>query len=211
MLIHITISPDHKDSPFLSSTCKGKSLSIPEFNFDVASWEVGHVVDCSAVSQAMSSHGGFPDAILVRQEMKAVWSILVDGIATRKTKWVVIGSPGVGKSILTVLVCFHLARALKMPVFLARQLKGDGGLTGGVVAICIQPDGGVMAYPSSPYTFNKNSDNAWGAWTVVSGCLLYWTAGLRQKLLAGCKKCSGGSICWRHQLSTTLQAKTPTA
>ena len=82
--------------------------------------------------------------------MKTTWSILVDGITKQESKWVIIGSPGVGKSILTVLLCFYLARDLNKPVFLARQLKGEGGSTGGEVAICIQPDGGIMAYPSTP-------------------------------------------------------------
>ena len=126
-------------------------LSIPEeFNFNVASWEVGSVVDCSAISEAMRWYGGFPSTILVREEMKVVWSILIDGIVKQKSKWVIIGSPGVGKSVLTVLLCFYLARDLNMPVFLARQLNGQGPMTVGAVAMCIQPDGGVLAYPSDP-------------------------------------------------------------
>ena len=125
------------------------SLSIPEeFNFNVKSWEVGSVVDCSAVSEAMRSYGGFPSTIPVREEMKVVWSILIGGIVKEQSKWVIIGSPGVGKSVLTVLLCFYLARNLNMPVFLARKLNGERGSTGGAVAIYIQPDGGVMAYPS---------------------------------------------------------------
>lgn len=129
---------------------EGISLSIPEFNFNVAMWEVGHVVDCSAFSEAMRPYGGFPSTIFVREEMKVVWSILVDGITKKESKWVIIGSPGVGKSILTVLLCFYLARDLNKPVFLARQLKGEGGSTGGEVAICLQPGGGIMAYPATP-------------------------------------------------------------
>ena len=123
---------------------------LEEFNFNVASWEVGRVVDCSVVSEAMRSYGGFPSTIFVREEMKTLWSILIEGIAEQQSKWVIIGSPGVGKSILTVLLCFYLARDLNLPVFLARQLKGEGGSTGGEVAICLQPGGGVMAYPATP-------------------------------------------------------------
>ena len=121
---------------------------IPEFNFDVASWKVGSVVDCSAVSEVMRSYGGFPSTIFVREEMKMVWSIVVDGIITQQSKWVMIGSPGVGKSILTVLLCFHLARDFDRPVFLARQLNGESGIMKGEVAICIEPAGKVLAYPS---------------------------------------------------------------
>ena len=107
-------------------------------------------MDCNVVSEAMRSHGGFPSTIFVREEMKAVWSILVDGITTEQSKWIIIGSPGVGKSVLAVLLCFHLARDLKMPVFLARKLKGEGNLAGGEAAICIEPTGKAVAYPSSP-------------------------------------------------------------
>ena len=98
----------------------------------------------------MRSYGGFPSTIFVREEMKTVWSILIDGIAKQQSKWVIIGSPGVGKSILTVLLCFYLARDLNMPVFLARQLKGESGIMKGEVAICIEPAGRVVAYPSRP-------------------------------------------------------------
>ena len=98
----------------------------------------------------MKPFGGFPSTIFVRKEMKTVWSILIDGIVKQESKWVIIGSPGVGKSVLTVLLCFYLARDLNMPVFLARQLKGIKGSTGGEVAICIEPAGKVVAYPSTP-------------------------------------------------------------
>ena len=107
-------------------------------------------MDCKALSEAMRSFGGFPSTIIVREEMKKVWSILIDGIAKQESKWVIVGSPGVGKSVLTVLLCFYLARDFTMPVFLARQLKGRKGSTGGSVALCIQAGSGVMAYPSTP-------------------------------------------------------------
>ena len=102
------------------------------------------------VSEAMRSYGGFPSTIFVREEMKTVWSILIDGIVKQQSKWVIIGSPGVGTSILTVLLCFYLARDLNMPVFLARQMKGESGFMKGEVAICIKPGGSVVAYPSRP-------------------------------------------------------------
>ena len=116
-------------------------------------------MDCSAVSDVMRSYGGFPSTIVVREEMKTVWSILVDGIVKQKSKWVIIGSPGVGKSILTVLLCFYLARDLNRPVFLARQLKGVSGVLKGVVAICIEPGGRMVAYPSRPSSNIVDLDN----------------------------------------------------
>ena len=68
----------------------------------------------------------------------------------------IVGSPGAGKSVLTVLLCFHLAKEYKYPVFLGRQLKGDGvemekistaGRRAGEVVICIYPGGKAVGYP----------------------------------------------------------------
>jgi len=140
--------PPFPSSYLPSFVVEGATLSIPEeFNFNVASWEVGRFIDCSALSEAMRLYGGFPSTIFVREEMKAVWSILIDGIVTQQSKWALIGSPGVGKSILAVLLCFYLARDLGLPVFLARQLKGESGVRG-EVAIRIEPSGQVVAYPA---------------------------------------------------------------
>ena len=99
----------------------------------------------------MRPFGGFPSSLFVREEMKVVWSILVDGITKQRTKWVIVGSPGVGKSVLTVLLCFYLAQAHNAPVFLARKLKGEVEETErGIVAICIHPGGRAVGYPRSP-------------------------------------------------------------
>ena len=108
-------------------------------------------MDCSVVSEAMRPFGGFPSKIFVREEMKTMWSILVDGLVTQQSKYVMIGSPGVGKSILTVLLCFYLARDLHKPVFLARQLNGAARSVGGVEAICIHPGGAAVVYPGYRY------------------------------------------------------------
>jgi predicted ATP-dependent serine protease len=89
----------------------------------------------------MSDFGGFPSCVLVRKEMKDVWEIVSDGISN-KSKYVLVGSSGVGKSVLIVLLCFHLAKQLNIPVFLVRQLKGEEGRQqGDTIAICIQPNG----------------------------------------------------------------------
>lgn len=109
-------------------------------------------MEFTAFSRAMKPFGGFPRSIFVRKEMKMVWSTLATGIAADNdnSKWVVMGSPGMGKSVLTVLLCFYLAWHLEKPVFLARQLKGEEGTTTGEVAICIYPNGTAEAYPSHP-------------------------------------------------------------
>ena len=82
--------------------------------------------------------------------------ITTGGISAREWKWVIVGSPGVGKSVLTVLLCFHLAKEYKYPVFLGSQLKGDGvemekistaGRRAGEVVICIYPGGKAVGYP----------------------------------------------------------------
>ena len=99
----------------------------------------------------MRPFGGFPSSLLVREEMKVVWSIVLDGIAKQQTKWVIVGSPGVGKSVLTVLLCFHLAQAHGASVFLARKLKGEfEGPQMDSVAICIHPGGRAVGYPKDP-------------------------------------------------------------
>ena len=128
----------------------GETLSIPDsFDFDVASWEVGTFRDCSALSEALQPFGGFPSTLFVREEMKEVWSILLDGLIN-KSKWVLVGSPGVGKSILAVLLSFHIAKNFKKPVFLARLTKGLNGETAGEKAICISPGGVAEGYPKLP-------------------------------------------------------------
>ena len=141
-------APSRRSSASAEGLIQGKSLSIPEFNFDVASWEVGSVVDCRALSEAMHSFGGFPSTILVREEMKTTWSIVVDGITKKESRWAIIGSHGVGKSVLTVLLCFYLAQ--DRPVFFARKMNGQGETFKGQAAICVQPGGGAMAYPVIP-------------------------------------------------------------
>ena len=134
-------------STFLVSfTVEGVPISIPAFNFDVATWDVGDCVDCSALSDAMHSFGCFPSSLLIREEMKAVWSIVLKGLIGG-SQWVIVGSPGMGKSVLTVLLCFHIAKAYNIPVFLARQLKGEGGPQGGQVVLCIRPGGETEGYP----------------------------------------------------------------
>ena len=109
-------------------------------------------MNCTAFSETMRPFGGFPSSLFVREEMKVVWSILVDGITKQRTKWVIVGSPGVGKSVLTVLLCFYLAQAHNAPVFLARKLKGEVEETdSGTVAVCIHPGGRAVGYPKEPY------------------------------------------------------------
>jgi hypothetical protein len=130
---------------------KGLPLSIPStFNFNVTSWQIGDIVNCSALSEAMLPFGGFPSSLFVREEMKAVWSSMCEGIVENRTKWVLVGSPGVGKSVLAVLLSFHLAKSCNKPVFLARQLKGEGSLRQKEVAICIHPGGEVEGFTKVP-------------------------------------------------------------
>lgn len=55
-----------------------------------------------------------------------------------------IESPtGVGKSVLTVLMCFYLAKECGKPVLLIRKLRGEGPSNAGVVAVHLVPG----AYP----------------------------------------------------------------
>jgi hypothetical protein len=129
----------------------GSPLSIPAtFNFDVASWKPGETINCSLLSEALGPFGGFPKTVFVREEMRVVWSIVLDGLTDKPkpSKWVIVGSPGVGKSVLTVLLCFHLAKKFRKAVFLARQLKGeDDAPLPNEVALCFHPNGKVVGFP----------------------------------------------------------------
>ena len=132
---------------------KGVPLSIPStFNFNVTSWRVGDIVDCSALSEVMRPFGGLPPSLFVREEMKAVWSTMCEGIVENRSKWVLVGSPGVGKSVLAVLLSFHLAKSCNKPVFLARQLKGEDDTVQNLVAICIHPGGEAEGFPKDTNT-----------------------------------------------------------
>jgi DNA-binding FrmR family transcriptional regulator len=130
---------------------EGSPVSIPAtFNFDVASWKPGETINCSLLSEALGPFGGFPETVFVREEMRVVWSIVLDGLTDKPkpSKWVIVGSPGVGKSVLTVLLCFHLAKKFGKAVFLARQLKGeDDAPLRNEVALCFHPNGKVVGFP----------------------------------------------------------------
>ena len=130
---------------------------MPTFTFDIATWNVGTTVDCSELSDAMRSFGQFPSSLLVRNEMKAVWSIVLKGLIEEESQWVIVGSPGIGKSVLTVLLCFHLAKAFNVPVVLARQLKGQGGPQGGQVIICIHPGGEAVGDSLEEYVNRRGT------------------------------------------------------
>jgi hypothetical protein len=162
---------------------EGVRLSIPgTFNFDVSSWQVGDIVDCSALSEAMLPFGGFPSSLFVREEMKAVWSILWEGIVENRSKWVLVGSPGVGKSVLAVLLSFHLAKSCNKPVFLARQLKGEG-MRQNVVAICIRPGGEAEGFTKAPNVM-FSLDEICSAFEVRHEMVTYVLDGWSQQELA---------------------------
>ena len=125
-----------------------------DFDYNVSNWVVGTVVDCTALSVAMEGLGGFPSRIYVREEMKKTWSILVPGIIERKKKWAIVGSPGVGKSILTVLICCHLAKDFNRSVFLARKLKGEEDNPTGEAGVFMYPGGKAVGH-RGPLDFRK--------------------------------------------------------
>ena len=129
-------------------TVEGVSISISEFNFDVSTWTEESSVDCTVLSEAMRPFGEFPESLFVRKEMKAVWSIVTSGLTGEPpSQWVIVCSPGIGKSVLTVLLCFHLAKEFRIPVIFVRQLKGEKGPQQGSVIICIRPGGDAVGYP----------------------------------------------------------------
>ena len=125
-----------------------------DFDFNVSNWVVGTVVNCTVLSVAMEGLGGFPKSIYVREEMKKAFSIIVSGIIDRGEKWAFVCSPGVGKSVLTVLICWHLATNFERSVFLARILKGGEANPTGEVAVFMYPGRKAVGH-CGPVDFRK--------------------------------------------------------
>ena len=151
-----------KELKLKAKDTEGSTLSIPTtFNFDVASWKPGKTINCSLLSKELGPFGGFPETVFVRDEMRVVWSIVLNGLThkPKPSKWVIVGSPGVGKSVLTVLLCFHLAKKFGKSVFLARQLKGeDDAPLRNAVALCFHPNGKVVGFPRKPSEIMKTGE-----------------------------------------------------
>jgi hypothetical protein len=148
-----------------------------DLDSNVSNWAVG-TVHCAELSVVMQGFGGFPSHIFVREEMKKAWSVIVPGIIERKQTWAFVGSPGVGKSILIVLICCHLAKDINRSVFLARNLKGvEDGNPNGEVALFMYP-GGKQWDTVALSTSEKSIHQIMTIITNLVG-LLYLTAGLR--------------------------------
>ena len=114
------------------------------------------------MQKELGPFGGFPETVFVRDEMRVVWSIVLNALThkPKPSKWVIVGSPSVGKSVLTVLLCFHLAKKFGKAVFLARQLKGedDAPLLRKAVALCFHSNGKVAGFPRTPSEIMKTGE-----------------------------------------------------
>ena len=95
----------------------------------------------------LKDYGGFPESILVRQEMAILWGVLVEKMITQQLGVAVVGSPGVGKSVLVVLFGLYLAMFRNENVLLLRTVKGVGVGTSALVGICFRGPNKIVVYP----------------------------------------------------------------
>ncbi|KAF0748099.1 hypothetical protein AaE_007471, partial [Aphanomyces astaci] len=109
----------------------------------------GEVQSTAELSQLLQLYGGFPSSLFVRQEVKMVWGILCNnyiGSSPPNNAYVLVGSPGVGKSALLVLFCCYLATHHDYNIYLARSLKHAGRTSSPHVLLCFRGKE-VTAYP----------------------------------------------------------------
>jgi hypothetical protein len=107
---------------------------------DLSTWNAGKVQITPDLHETMKGYGGFPDKVFVRSEMKTLWALLEEGIKNND-KFVVVGSPGVGKTTLVILLSLHFANKEKRNVFFARKLKDDEERAAAYAVMCLRSDG----------------------------------------------------------------------
>ncbi|ETV68284.1 hypothetical protein H257_15733 [Aphanomyces astaci] len=109
----------------------------------------GEVQSTAELSQLLQLYGDFLSSLFVRQEVKMVWGILCNnyiGSSPPNNAYVLVGSPGVGKSALLVLFCCYLATHHAYNIYLARTLKHAGRASSPHVLLCFRGKE-VTAYP----------------------------------------------------------------
>jgi hypothetical protein len=117
-----------------------------DFEYDVSKWEVGKVQPTEQLAAVLKDYGGFPDSVLVRQEMKILWGVLVEKMVEQKFQVAVVGSPGVGKSVLVVLFGLFLANAMRENIFLLRAVKTAEKVKAAFAVICFRGPNKIVLY-----------------------------------------------------------------
>ena len=118
-----------------------------EFEFDVSKWEVGKARPTKQLAALLKDYGGFPESVLVRQEMAILWGVLVEKMVTQQLGVAVVGSPGVGKSVIVVLFSLFLAMVREENVLLLRAVKRVGKDKTAYAVICFRGPNEIVVYP----------------------------------------------------------------
>jgi hypothetical protein len=128
-----------------------KSLPSPGagLEYDLSKFKVGEVQPTEKLAAMLKDYGGFPDSVLVRQEMKILWGVLVEKMITNKGKVAIVGSPGVGKSVVAVLFSLFLATVKRENIFLLRTVKEGSFKINriSVAVICFRGPNNMVVYP----------------------------------------------------------------
>jgi DNA replication protein DnaC len=108
-------------------------LRVDAVECNLREWSAGRVIATGKISAIMDSFGQFPPSYYVRNEeirlfeaIKRFWwqnEVLISPKETTNKRWVLVGSPGVGKSTFLVLLAFYLARIHSQEVLVFRKLK----------------------------------------------------------------------------------------
>ncbi|RHY54691.1 hypothetical protein DYB38_006307 [Aphanomyces astaci] len=150
-----SIVVDSKKAKLITEPRGKVDVALPSpkvFQYDLSTVPVGVLLDTSALSDALKSFGGFPRTLYVRHEMKVVWAILYDNYLVEPVQdvhYVLMGSPGVGKSALLVLFCCFLSQMHNFDIFLARHVICGAGTTSPDVVLCFRGPV-VTGYPKIP-------------------------------------------------------------
>ncbi|KAG1703008.1 hypothetical protein DVH05_007921 [Phytophthora capsici] len=82
-----------------------------------------NMVTTLGLSEFWRGYGGFPVSYFVRTEEKVLWKLIKTIMLKRDKRVAVVGSAGVGKSCLLVLVGFYLAFVEKRKILFLRRLN----------------------------------------------------------------------------------------
>jgi len=99
--------------------------------FDLEQNEVGEWIDTQAIGRVTD----FPDEYFIRNEAKDIFGILKNNSTMQI---VLVGSPGVGKSLLLVLHSFWESFHEKKNIVLVRQIKGKSPELAGLFIFLLQ-------------------------------------------------------------------------
>ncbi|KAG0608137.1 hypothetical protein M758_8G081500 [Ceratodon purpureus] len=87
----------------------------------------GVVLNTAVIADALEKFGGFPRRYYVRHEETMVFQNCINSLKNQsKLRALILGSPGVGKSVFLVLFAFYLAHVESKSVIILRKLQEAG-------------------------------------------------------------------------------------